>query len=228
MLQPIGQNIWHVPHHFTSMGMRIATRMTVVRLRDGKLWLHSPVPVSPQVREQLDELGEVAFIVAPNRYHHLFVGPCMEAFPHAAVFGAPGLAAKRPDLRGMRELGCEAEPQWACELDQVFVEGIPVGNEVVWFHRESRTLILADLCQCWTGPMPFTARLYGRLTGVLGRFAVPLTIRLIVKDKAAFARSLRKILQWDVRRVVMAHNAIIEEDAHAAVKRALDSVLGAD
>lgn len=26
MLQPIGQNIWPVPHHFTSMGMRIVTK----------------------------------------------------------------------------------------------------------------------------------------------------------------------------------------------------------
>jgi uncharacterized protein DUF4336 len=102
------------------MGMRVSSRMTVVRLRDGKLWLHSPVPVSPQLRAQLGELGEVAFIVAPDRYHHLFVDACVQAFPHAAVFGAPGLAAKRPDLRGMRELRDHAEPEWAGELEQVF------------------------------------------------------------------------------------------------------------
>jgi Domain of unknown function (DUF4336) len=224
MLQPVGKDIWHVPHHFTAMGMRVSSRMTVVRLRSGKLWLHSPVPVSPQLRAQLDELGEVAFVVAPNRFHHLFVDACMQAFPHAALFGAPGLAPKRPDLQGMRELRDQAEPGWAGELEQVFVEGIPIANETVWCHPQSRTLILTDLCQCWTGSMPISARLYGTLTGVREKLAVPYTVRLLVKDRAALARSMDKILQWDFARVILAHNTIIEHGAHDAVKRAFDAV----
>lgn len=225
MLQPIGKDIWHVPHHFTSMGLRMFSRMTVVRLHGGKLWLHSPVPISPQVRAQLAELGEVAFIVAPNRFHHLFAGTCSQAFPQAALFGAPGLAAKRPDLEGMRTLRDRTEPEWAGELEQVFVEGIPALNETLWFHRGSRTLIITDLCQWWTGSMPATARAYASLTGIRKRLGVPLTVRLVIKDKAALARSAGRILQWDFERVVVAHNAIIEDGAHDAVKRALENVL---
>jgi hypothetical protein len=225
MLQPVGRNVWHVPHHFTSMGLRLFSRMTVVRLHGGRLWLHSPVPISPQVREQLGELGEVAFIVAPNRFHHLFAGTCSQAFPDAVLFGAPGLAAKRPDLQGMRTLGGQPEAQWAGELDQVFVEGIPALNETVWFHRDSRTLIITDLCQWWTGSMPVTARAYASLTGIRKRLAVPLTVRLVIRDKAALAHSARRILQWDFERAVVAHNAIIDDGAYEAVKRALDGAL---
>jgi hypothetical protein len=220
MLQPVAHNIWHLPHHFTAMGVRVASRMTVVRLGGNRLWLHSPVPVSPLVREQLDALGEVAFIVAPNRSHHLFAGACAEAFPHAALFGAPGLAAKRPDLRGLRELGAASEPGWQDELDQVFVAGTPVMNETVWLHRESRTLILTDLCQWWPGSLAPSARLYAALTGVRAQLAVPYTVRLIVKDRAALRASLQRILQWDFGRVVMAHNVIVEEGAHEAVRHA--------
>jgi hypothetical protein len=223
MLQPIGKDIWHVPHHFTSMGLRLFSRMTVVRLGSGKLWLHSPVPISPQLRAQLAELGEVAFIVAPNRFHHLFAGTCRDAFPHAALYGAPGLAAKRPDLQDMRELRGEAEAEWAHDLGQVFVEGIPALNENVWFHHASRSLIVTDLCQWWTGSMPVSGRVYASLTGIRKRPGVPLTVRLVIKDRAALARSVRRILQWEFERVVLAHNTVIEHAAYDAVKQAFEA-----
>jgi hypothetical protein len=225
MLQPVAQDIWQIPHHFTTLGLRISSRMTVVRLSANRLWLHSPVPVSPQLRAQLEALGEVAFIVAPNKAHHLFVGDCAAAFPHAAVFGAPGLARKRPDLPGLRELGALADPGWQKELGQVFVEGIPLLNETAWFHRPSRTLVLTDLCQWWQGSMPASSRLYAALTGVRQQLAVPYTIRLAVKDRPALSRSVHRIFEWDFERVVVAHNAIVEEHARDAVRRAFADVL---
>jgi hypothetical protein len=199
--------------------------MTVVRLRDNKLWLHSPVPISPQARSQIEGLGEVAFIVAPNKAHHLFVGDCAAAFPHAAVFGAPGLTQKRPDLQGLRELGAAPEPVWREELGQLFVEGIPIVNETVWFHRMSRSLILTDLCQWWQGDMPITSRLFAALTGVRKRLAVPYTVRLAVKDRPALSRSVHRIFEWNFERVIVAHDSIVDTNAREAVKEALADLL---
>jgi hypothetical protein len=225
MLLPVAQDIWHLPYHFTAFGLRISSRMTVVRLAGGKLWLHSPVPISPQVRAQLDGLGEVAYIVAPNKAHHLFAGDSKEAFPQAMLFGAPGLSRKRPDLEGVRELGAAPEPYWQDELGQILVEGIPLMNETAWFHRRSRTLILTDLCQWWQGEMPISSRLYATLTGVRKQFAVPYTVRLLVKDRPALARSIHRIFEWDFERVVVAHNAIVDTHARDAVRRALAELL---
>jgi hypothetical protein len=225
MLLPVAQDIWHLPYHFTALGIRISSRMTVVRLGGGKLWLHSPVPISPQVRVQLEALGEVAYIVAPNKAHHLFAGDCKAAFPQAMLFGAPGLNRKRPDLRDMHKLGAAPEPYWEGELGQLIVEGIPLLNETAWFHQRSRTLILTDLCQWWKGEMPVSSRLYATLTGVRTQLAVPYTIRLLVKDRPALARSIHTMLEWDFERVIVAHNAIVDSKAREAVKGALADLL---
>jgi hypothetical protein len=221
MLQAIAPDIWHAQHQFVVNGVQISSRMTVVRLHNGKLWLHSPIPLSPDLRTQVEALGQVGYIVAPSKAHHLFAGDWVGAYPQAILFGAPGLSAKRPDLHGMRVLSPAGEPEWMEELGQIFFEGIPFANETIWFHWPSRTLIVTDLCQWWQGELPLATSLYARVTGVRSQLAVPRTVRLITRDRQAARASVARILAWPIERAVLAHNAILEQDAHAAVARAL-------
>jgi hypothetical protein len=195
--------------------------MTVIRLQGGKLWLHSPIPLTAELRAQLEALGTVSYLVAPNKVHHMFIGDWVKAYPQALLYGAPGLPAKRPDLANMRVLSSAGEPEWMQELGQLLFDGIPFANETVWFHWLSRTLILTDLCQWWQGDLPLTSLLYARATGVRKELAVPRTVRLITRDRQAASASAAKILAWPIERVVVAHNSIIEQDARAAVTHAL-------
>ena len=222
MLQEITEDIWHVQHSFAAGGLPVTSRMTIVRLPGRRLWLHSPVPMSSSVRAQLLELGTVSFIVAPSKTHHLFLAECAAAFPDAKVFGAPGLKAKRQDMPSLVELSASENPFWQPYLEHVLFDGIPVGNETVWFHTPSRTLILTDLCQWWQGDIPVLARLYASLTGVRRQLGVPRTIRWMVRDRHAAQSSAARILEWQFDRVVTAHNAIVENDAHEAVSRAFE------
>jgi hypothetical protein len=222
MLEAIAPDLWHLQHSFSANGLRVSSRMTVVRFKDSSLWLHSPVPLSTEVRAQLAALGTVRYIVAPNKMHHLFVAQCAAAFPDAQVFGAPGLERKRPDIRNLRELGRTVEPEWRDDLEQIFFDGIPIGNESVWLHKESGTLIVTDLCQWWQGDLSFGGGLYASLTGVRAKLAVPRTIRMMVKDRQAAQASAQRILEWPFTRVVMAHNAIVDKDAHRMVENALE------
>lgn len=221
MLIQVAPNLWHVQREFSVLGMRISSRMTVIRFADGRLWIHSPIRFDDTVRAQLARLGEVAWIVAPNRAHHMFVGHCSRAFPAARLYGAPGLGAKRPDLAGLLTLGDAVEAEWADELEQLWFHGQPFVNEVLWFHKASATLVATDLLQCWCGALEWKAALYARLTGVRGHLDVPRTVRLVTRDRAAAAESARAVLRWPIARVITAHNAIVEQDAHAAVARAL-------
>ncbi|TCS36230.1 uncharacterized protein DUF4336 [Paucimonas lemoignei] len=221
MLQAIAPDIWHAQHHFVIKGIHLSTRMTVVRLRDGRLWLHSPIPLTPELRNQVEALGDIAYLVAPSKVHHLFIGEWAKAYPEALLFGPRGLSAKRPDLQGLRVLAPSGEPEWMEELGQLLFEGIPTINEHAWFHWPSRSVILTDLCQCWEGDLPIATRLYAKLTGVRNRLAVPRTIRLINRDREAARASAAKILEWPTERVIVAHNAIIEQDARAALSEAL-------
>ncbi|MFC5547531.1 DUF4336 domain-containing protein [Massilia aerilata] len=220
MLIQIAPNLWHMERGFKAAGLAVSSRMTVVRFEDGRLWLHSPVRFSEAVAEQLRSLGKVSWIVAPNRAHHMFAKHALRAFPQAALYGAPGLAAKRPDLEGLVELGDSIPREWEKELGQVVVRGMPFVNEVVFFHKASTTLIMTDVLQCWCGKLPWNTSLYARLTGVRSHLDVPRTVRLITRDKALAAGSARVILQWPFTRVITAHNSIVEHEAHAAVERA--------
>ena len=220
MLKEIASNIWHVQLPFTSNGLPVSSRMTVIRLSNGNLWLHSPVLLTAELRKQLDELGHVEFIVAPNKYHHLFVADSLQAFPQAKLYVAPGLSMKRPDLKNGHELGTDIVPDWHTDLEQIFFAGIPVGNETVWFHKSTGTLILTDVCQFWQGELAIPAKIYATLTGVRKRLEVPKTIRWMTKDKPAAHQSAQRILAWPIQRIIMAHNAIIEQDAHATLARA--------
>ena len=221
MLIQIAPNLWHMEAGIRTAGIPLTARMTVVRFGNGKLWIHSPVRFGPEVREQIAALGEVAWIVAPNRFHHMFMGSAKQAFPDARLYGARGLARKRWDLADLHTLSDTISPAWADDLDQLAFGGMPAINEVVWFHKDSRTLIATDLLQCWCGHLDWRADAYARVTGVRSHLDVPRTVRLATRDRAAAARSAAAVLRWPIARVITAHNAIVEEDAQAAVARAL-------
>jgi len=221
VLHRITDQLWHAQHRFHVNGLAVSSRMSVVQLPGGQLWLHSPVPISAALRAQLCELGEVRYIVAPSKTHHLFLADCAAAFPQAQLFGAPGLRAKRPELAGLQELPEPAAAPWAPALDWALFEGIPYANETVWFHRPSASLILTDLLQCWQHAGSWQARLYARLTGVHRQLAAPRTVRALVRDRAAARRSIERLLAWPFERVLLAHDATLEQDAHASVARAL-------
>ena len=223
-LEPLATHLWHATNAFQANGLPITSRMPVVRLPENKLLLHSPIPMpsgSERLR-QVQALGTVAFIVAPNKMHHLFLAPCAAAFPDAMVYGPQGLAKKRPDLAArLHELPAGNLPAWLPDLEHMAFDGIPAGNESVWFHRPSATLIVTDLLQWMAGDLPWSTRAYASLTGVLRGLAVPWTVRALVRDRAAAARGAEQLLRWPFTRVVMAHNQVIEADAHALVARAL-------
>jgi hypothetical protein len=221
MLESIAPGLWHAQHHFRVKGLPLSSRMTVVRLRSGGLWLHSPVPLAGGLQAAIAVLGQVEAIVAPNKAHHLFAGDCARAFPEAVLYGAPGLAAKRPDLPGLRALPPAVPDAWADDFDQVFIAGIPILDETWWLHKPSGSLVVTDICQWMRGAQPFGARLYAHLVGVRRAVAVPRTVRLAVRDRAAVRASIRHVLDWPVRRLVLGHDAIVDRDASLQLERAL-------
>src|SRR5262245_11816376 len=96
--------------------------MTVLRLPDGGLLLHSPVALTPARRAAVSELGPVAHLYSPNVYHHMWLGDWATAFPSARVHAPPGLAKKRRDLRIDRTHGA-TEPAFAGVLDELRIDG---------------------------------------------------------------------------------------------------------
>src|SRR5436309_5795621 len=81
------------------LSVEVGRRMTVCRLSSGELWIHSPAPLTVELRKSLDALGKPRFVVAANAYHgHVFMEQYRDAYPGLELFAAPGLDRRRKDL----------------------------------------------------------------------------------------------------------------------------------
>jgi hypothetical protein len=211
--------IWiaEAPQRF--WGLEFGARMTVVRLADGSLLVHSPIRLGDDLRREIDSLGPVRFAVAPNKLHHLYLTPFAEAYPEVRLYAAPGLPEKRPDLRFDAVLGDEPEPAWKGDLDQVLVRGSQVMQEMVFFHSEARTLIVADLCEHfgpWSAPL---TRLLTRMARMYGRPRMPSDWQRTFRDREATRTSFERIVSWDFDRVILPHGRLLESGAKDLFRR---------
>ncbi len=222
-LDSIAPNLWKIDYPQKFLRMEIGTRMTIIRLKSGDLFLHSPIHLTNDIQNKLNTLGKVTYVIAPNKFHHLYIGAYYTAFPDAEMYAVPGLDKKRPDLPFHGVLTNETVYEWREEIDHLVFRGIPLINEVLFLHRESRTLILTDLIFNFGSDLALTTKIFLKLDGAYNSFSVPRLIRyLLIKDREKARESIRKILSWDFDRVTLAHGNILEKGGHEAVKRAFE------
>lgn len=217
-MRELAPDLWVVEREQAFYGLEVGTRMTVIRLADGSLLLHSPVVLDGALRAELDAKGAVRFVVAPNRVHHLYAGRVAEAYPAARLWVAPGLERKRPDLAYTAILGDEAPAEWRDQVDQCFFRGRPYENEVTFFHRASRTLLLCDLAFNFGPEATAGTRGLMWLIGSYDRFGPSSLDPWLIRDRAAARASLERILAWDFDRVIVSHGRILETGGNAALR----------
>jgi hypothetical protein len=225
MLRQLDDALWVADHAFRMLGLQIGTRTTIVRLSDGGLFVHSPGPLTVPLAKQLDELGPVRCIVAPNNFHHLFVSEFAKAYQGASVHLAPGLVQKRKDLAFDEELGDQPSSVWEDDIDQCRYEGAPLAGEVVFLHRASRTLILTDLSFNFAHHASTPTRLFLKLNAAYGRFTPSRMIKAVTRDREAARASLERILAWDFDRVVVSHGDVLEKGGREALRTGFDWLL---
>ena len=219
LLNAIAPDLWTAEDALRFFGLEIGVRMTVVRLEDGSLLLHSPIRPLPELVRAVEALGPVSTLVAPNCFHHLFIGDWTAPFPDAALVAAPGLDQKRPDLPIRALLSDAPEPAWKGALDQIVMGGVPALNEVVFFHPATSTLIGTDLAFNIGPRQPVLTRLAFRALGSYGTLTPSLAERLFVRDRAACRASLERILEWPFERAIVAHGDVCEQGAKEQLRR---------
>jgi hypothetical protein len=206
------------PHSF--IGLHMGTRMTVVRLSSGELLLHSPIPLSSELRAAIGALGAVAHIVCPNLFHHMYAAEAVAAYPQAMLHGPAPLQRKRKDLRFGAVLTNQPHPDWYGDLELLTIEGCMLG-ETIFYHRVSRTLIACDLVENFHQSPHWLTRNYLRLGGILGRAGWHPLLRIVYRDRRRARACVDRVLAWPFERVALAHGELLTENAHAAVREGL-------
>lgn len=230
--KPVAPGLWIVDGPPIRMrfplGLQVpfTTRMTLVRLSDGGLWVHSPTRLTPALAEQVAALGPVRHLVAPNFIHYAGIPAWSAAFPEARCWGAPGVEARAAQhgvsLRLDAALGDAPPPEWSADLDQLLFGGSAVMREVVFFHRASRTAVLTDLIENFEAHRVHPRwRWLLRLSGAVDPDGkAPMDMRASFRDRDAARASLERLLAWEPERVILAHGRWYTQGGAAELRRA--------
>ncbi|MGH9760853.1 MAG: DUF4336 domain-containing protein [Blastocatellia bacterium] len=224
-LQPFARNLWIADGpNVRDFGVMFTTRMSIARLSDGSLWVNSPVSVSLETLKRITELGPVKYLVAGTPRHVWRLEEWHTLFPEGQLWASrpTPFTLKKGRLPITGILGDDPPQAWAADLDQLAFKGNPLIEEVPFFHKESRTLIMDDLIQNHRieKDKPLSSALF-KLAGVTGPHGgVPRDIRLSFTNRKLARQSLEKLLSWDFDKLIIAHGVCFEQDARTIVKRA--------
>jgi len=228
-LKPAADDLWIVDGPEVAMryfGLRLpfTTRMTVVRLSDGRLWLHSPTEPAPELTAALDALGPVAFLVSPNRLHTTWLAAWRKLYPLAVTAGIAAEAAwSGARLDFALDLAGAGPFPWAPDIEHLVAPGNTF-SEADFFHHPSRTLILTDLIENFELRRVSSRwlRLLLRVTGPLDpRGTAPPDMRYSFRGHLPALRdALARMRAWEPERIVIAHGRWYETDARRELDRA--------
>ena len=224
-LERVDEGIWVAdgPVAIDLVVVPYRTRMTVVRLADGRLWVASPVPTSLAGLNALAALGPVGHLVAPTPRHRWRLESWHALFPEAALWAcATGPFTLGDKLLPATVLGEVPPPAWSGELDQAVYRGVGF-EETTFLHRASGTLLVEDVLQSHERSGHRLADALVRVGGIRTPGGVPRDIRAISRRGAR--AWVERVLAWDFDRLVMAHGPVIEGGAKAYVERAFARAL---
>ncbi|KAJ0385744.1 hypothetical protein COL922a_005732 [Colletotrichum nupharicola] len=142
--------------------LKIGGRATLVRLSSGALAVFSPVALTDAVKAKIAEKGgNLAYIIAPDMEHHIFLSEYKAEYPAAKIIGPDGLPQKRAKQTGDPKINQADEffvtfkdgpskretaitPEFDADFAFEYVDA-HANKELVFFFRPERILIQADL-----------------------------------------------------------------------------------
>jgi hypothetical protein len=208
-----------------TLPLPFTTRMTVARLSNGDLFLHSPIEFHAKLAEELHTLGTVRHLVSPNQFHYAHIGEWSKVYPDAITWASPRVRqrarARNIDVEFARDLHDTPPEEWRYEIDQTLFPG-GYFKEFIFFHRSSRTLILTDtIINIEPGKISEPWRTATRLTGMYyphGQIFFGMRLPLLLSRQKR-TEAIRKIRSWQPQRIILSHGRCFDADAEEVIKR---------
>ncbi|HEY8899122.1 MAG TPA: hypothetical protein VIM61_01725 [Chthoniobacterales bacterium] len=214
-MKKLAENLWLLPYPLKLFGADLRRNVTLIRLASGDLVIHSTGPFEPADVSKIHAAGHPAWIVEAMRHHDTFSRIGRDIFPDIPFLAPPGFS-ETVNFETLPIL--PPPPEWADELDALEVGGNKTYGEFVFFHRPSRTLIVADLAFNFSPEEPlWTGLLLHAAIGSEHSPGMSRPFRHAVKDEAAFRASMDAMLAWDFDRVIVGHGDVIETGGHEKI-----------
>eukprot|EP00850_Spirogloea_muscicola_P010400 SM000061S19227 [mRNA] locus=s61:220750:222172:- [translate_table: standard] len=219
--------VWEAPRAHMWTGIDVGGRMGVVRLADGSVWVHSPVPLDQPLREAIDAIGPLRSIVSPNYEHSIYAQQWIDAYPAARAYGCPGIKEKKPKVGIQEEVGWDtvAPEAWQGEFDLAWLDyehnpfnRKPFFNEVVFHHRPSGVLFVTDLWWNYPADSPGGTWLFKQ---GMDRVYRPFYRTFMLARRERYQEQVRRILNWEWDALVPCHGHTVVTGGKMALAEAL-------
>lgn len=211
-------DLWTFRVDLAVLAAEAGRRGVAVRYAPGRWAFVGPVPLPPDARAELDREGVVDTLIQATAFHNTFVPESLAAFPEATLYAAAGSRAARGAAERVLRLPDDLPAEVAAALVPVPIEGMRAGHEVAFVHPPSATAILADLCMHFPDRAPsFWTAVFRRLAGWVPGPRMSSLFRLLLRDRAAAAASIERLLEHPIERIVPAHGAPVESGAREAL-----------
>jgi hypothetical protein len=231
--KPVCDGLWVVdsgPQYV--LGQPLPVRMTVLRLADGGLWLHSPTRHSVPLAQALRTLGPVRHLVSPGTAHWVHLPGWQQAFPEARLWAPAQVMARARnqgvELRAHGTVDATPPTDWAGQIGHDVLRGRGF-IEYTFHHAASGTLVLTDTVQAMEpARLPWLTGTLVRLLGAAGPAGgTPRHVRLLMRRHLAENRAAaERLLALAPSRVVFAHGACFAEDGATRLREAWRWMLG--
>jgi hypothetical protein len=217
-IEKLEDNLWCVEGALPNMALK--RRMTVVKLSDGRLVIHSAILLNREGMAELERWGEPAFLIVPLAWHRLDAAAYAQRYPTLRVLCPPEAETR---VRKVVQVDghLDALPQdpslWTERLS-----GVRSGEAVLGVRSGERTsLVFTDILF----NQPHLPGAQGFVMKMLGSTGGPRLTRIarltMVNDRRALQEHLLRLATTPtLRRLIMSHGQIID-DHPAGVLRAV-------
>jgi len=214
-------NLWLVDADLPG-GLPIRRRMSIVRLRDGRLAFHNAVPLREEAMAEVERFGEPSLLLVPNGLHRLDVHAWKDRYPSLRIFTSARAARRVWEV-------APVDGRWEdLPIDPALVghpiEGSRFGEAAFAVRSGERVSLLFGDTVMNNPPARGLRGLALRALGSVGGPKVtPLTRLLAVFDRRAVARTLRRLSGLPgLCRLVPSHGSVVDDGAADVLRRAAE------
>ncbi len=225
-LKLISENLWIVDGpiiHF--YGMPFTTRMVVIRLANNDLWIHSPINLTSSLKQELDKLGNVKYLISPNKIHYWYIQDFQKAYPEAITYASDGVQKRSQragqSIRWDRKLK-DIDRDYFPDLEILPMSGNRFMTEYTFFHIPSKSWIVTDIIENFE---PNKINPFFRILAYLGGALHPNggatrdQRTLFWGNHQLLNKSIDRIQYLNPNRIIMAHGKILDQDIASELNR---------
>lgn len=220
-LKEVTEGLW-ISNQGSAPGPKSPRCMTVVRLTNGYLWVHAPIPFDESVRYDLSALGEIRCFVLPAFPARDRVEAYSHWYPDARFFGVRSIEGFKegPSIKLLTDEEGD-RPAWSQEIDYHAIKGLSRLQETVFFHRTTGTLMVSEFIHQHKQPQGWLASVQSKIGGFTSGIGFSRIFKKSIRNRNELKASLETIRSWPIKRVISGCGSVLESNEDIASVSAL-------